>query len=341
MKIDYLFFTLFVIWYINKYGVPQNLMNLYIRFYLYCKDVFNLSRFLMYTDDLYNKEEEDEINSSVNNDLDIREFEKVLPKYEDKFLTEIREMEKEFVFDEKEQLLEQSEYNKIYKVLLKDKLPLEENEIEECKNMAELEAKNYVIQKRLEKLENCFVMESTPLGNVLMIWDNKRETFKFYSDSTIPYRYLEVVGRKYVKQFNCRPLFVDMEEELRLAEERWEKERKEKEQKEEEEKKRKDEAILNQKPIQEKKNVFAKFKSYNREAGTGHVSVGAAPKNSIPNNKSLTEKQENEKILLKEKANRYTYEGKMINFSFLKRADKKVFDKKLGLTFADFKKYHL
>jgi hypothetical protein len=170
-----------------------------------------------------------------------------------------------------------------------------------------------------------------------MIYDVERESFKFYSDNTIPYRYLEVVARKYVKQFDCRPIFIDMEDELKLAEERWEREKKEKEEKEEEEKRKKEEAVKNLKPVEEKKNVFAKFKSYNKESGTGHVNSAAPPKNSIPN-KKLTEQQENEKILLKEKANRYTYEGKFANFSFIKKTDKKVVDKKFGMTFADFKK---
>ena len=181
-------------------------------------------------------------------------------------------------------------------------------------------------------------MEFTPLGNVLMKYNKNKESFIFYSDSTIPYRYLEVVGRKFVKQFNCRPIFVDMEEELKLAEEKWEKEKKEKEEKEEEEKRKKEEDIKNKVPIEEKKkNVFAKFKSYNKESGTGHVSTAAPPKNSIPN-KKLTKTQENENTLLKQKANRYTYEGKIINFSFIKKVDRKVVDKKFGMSFADFKK---
>ena len=84
-----------------------------------------------------------------------------------------------------------------------------------------------------------------------------------------------------------------MEEELKLAEEKWEKEIKEKEEKEEEEKRKKEEAIKNKAPIEEKKkNVFAKIKSYNKESGTGHVPPAAPPKNSIPN-KKLTQAQEN------------------------------------------------
>ena len=50
-------------------------------------------------------------------------------------------------------------------------------------------------------------MEKTPLGNVIMYWNNSRGSFEFYSDNTIPYRYLETVGRKYVKTFNCRSIF--------------------------------------------------------------------------------------------------------------------------------------
>ena len=187
-------------------------------------------------------------------------------------------------------------------------------------------ANTFILNKHLERLQNCFVLETTPHGNVLMIYDTSKGSFKYYSDNTIPYRYLEPVARKYVKQFNCRPLYVDMEEELNIAEEKWEKERKEKE---EEEKRRKEEAIINNKqPIEEKKNVFAKFKTYNKEAGTGRVNTGAPPKNSIPN-KQLTKEQENEKILLKEKSNRYTYEGKLVNFNFLKKVERKVVDKNM------------
>ena len=212
-----------------------------------------------------------------------------------------------------------------------------DNEFTELKKEAEEAAHNFIIQERLNKLVGCHVMEYTPQGNVLMTYDISRCSFKYYSDNTIPYRYLETVARKFVKQFKCRPIYVDMEEELKIAEEKWNKEKEQEKEKAEKEKERKEEAIKQKKPIEEKKNVFAKFKSYNKEAGTGKVSTGAPPKNSIPNQK-LEEKQANEKILLKEKANRYTYEGKMANFSFLKKVNRKAVDKKYAMSFADFKK---
>ena len=87
------------------------------------------------------------------------------------------------------------------------------------------------------------------------------------------------------------------------------------------------------------KNVFAKFKSYNKESGTGKVNRGVAPpKNSIPNN---SVKKADEKFILKENSNRYTCEGKIANFSFLKKPDRKVTDKKYAMSFADYKKLNL
>ena len=130
--------------------------------------------------------------------------------------------------------------------------------------MAETYATNFIIDKRLEKLNGCFVMESTPLGNVLMTYNKDKKAFIYYSDNTIPYRYLEVVGRKFVKVFNFRPIFVDMEEELKLYEKKL--------QENEEEKNRilqRDEELLqqnikNQDNKQQNKNVFAKLKNYNK-----------------------------------------------------------------------------
>lgn len=202
--------------------------------------------------------------------------------------------------------------------------------------LSEKEARQYIINTRLEKLKNCYIMEKTPIGNVLMIYEKDRESFKYYSDCNIPYRYLEVVARKYVKLFGCRPIFIDMEEELHLFEEKWEKGQELKKIKEEEKKRKYEEALKSNTQVEEKKGVFAKFKSYNKDAG-GKISMAAPPKNSIPN-KSVTDNNENDKFLLKERANRYTYEGKIANFNFLQKIDRKVFNKKLALSFADFKK---
>ena len=405
MDIESIFFTIFTIWYFSRY-IPEDTLNTLYRLHGKATEILNVYNSVMYP--LYFSLDQEELKEETDEDEEEDEVKTVEPKpevkYEDKFLEDIRKMNKEYVFDDAEKIEEGKQYLELLKKVSDERLyqltqirnsisqieiklikyegdedycicddddedvnlgetkeeriktlttqlkeikdekdKLEElfqskKYIEEGLDKINEEARKFVIDKRLDKLENCYVMEFTPLGNVLMKYDKNKESFRFYSDSTIPYRYLEVVGRKFVKQFNCRPIFVDMEEELKLAEEKWEKERKEKEEKEEEEKRKKEEDIKNKVPIEEKKkNVFAKFKSYNKESGTGHVSTAAPPKNSIPN-KKLTKTQENENVLLKQKANRYTYEGKIVNFSFIKKVDRKVVDKKFGMSFADFKK---
>jgi hypothetical protein len=63
-----------------------------------------------------------------------------------------------------------------------------------------------------ETLSKSFVMEQTPLGNVIMHYDFQKEIFVYYSDNNIPYRYLETVARKYVCTFFCKELFIERHE---------------------------------------------------------------------------------------------------------------------------------
>lgn len=324
-------------------------------------------------------------------------------KYEDKYLQEMRNMPKDYIFTEEELKLEgekvlefskkaekELEFLKLelnnqiknhMKILKqieefdyddcsedceeKMELKSEEKELKEGLEMLKMkleelnttgidienikdEAKKYVIKERLDKMKNNFIIEKTPLGNIIMIYNNIRETFDYYSDSNIPYRFLETVGRKYVLTFNCRPIFIDMEEELKLYElklkEKEEKE-KEKEEKEKEINEKENgtekEDTKNDTKNDRKKNVFAKFKSYNREAGSGKVNTAAPPKNSIPNTKITDDSKKNEKMILKENANRYTCEGRFSNFNILQKVDRKKVDKKYSTTFADFKKMQM
>ena len=185
-------------------------------------------------------------------------------------------------------------------------------------------------KERLDELKTAIVMETTPLGNVIMYYDNSREVFTYYSDSTSPYRFLETCARKYVVLHNCKAIFVDMEEEIKNAEKKLE-EKKEQKKKEEEEKqlKKSDDSI----PV--RKNVFAKLKSYNKDSGLKVAGISGDSKNSGAKN---TKTENDENMILKEKANRYSCEGKIMNFSFLKKVDRKVVDKRYAMSFAEFKK---
>lgn len=397
--------TIFFLSYYARENVYPILTKMYNDY-----NFFKLFTLLMSSQPAIISEDTDTSDNNTNTNSD-NIVEKVEPRYEDKFLIEIRKMNNEFIFDEKEKELERNKFDEF--LLFEDKeyrkkvddvndqitsiekqineyerdsisdddfcnVKYNENGVEEnenkvnslnkdviyrlneekielekvlseltnsMQNMDELhleikaKSRQFVIDERLDKLKNNFVMEKTPLGNVLMLYNNKRGSFEFYSDNTIPYRYLEPVSRKYVKMFDCRPIYFDMEEELKSSERKLEEKEKEEEEKRLEQEKRLEEQKKNQSTTSEpiKKNVFAKFKSYNKEAGTGHVNIAAPPKNSIPNTK-VTEKNTNEKILLKENANRYSYEGKLSNFNFLKKVDRKVVDKKYGMTFADFKR---
>jgi hypothetical protein len=387
----------FFTWVLFNYGPPPILIYCYNWFhYIDFKNVFSNIDNILFNKFCYERclNESDSDSEYDNNKSSI--------KYENKYLNDIRELNKEWVFtpEEHSKIIEltesnfntikenmilrlkkieqdifeleneikddedyvedynseihnkQDEYKYIYEMTVEERNQERRQQIKDLekefrqvnndlkseeilasiKDDALDSAKRFIINSRLDKMKNSYIIEKTPLGNVLMIYDKERESFKYYADLTIPYRYLEPVARKYVKFFNCRPIFVDMEEELRLFEEKWEKDQQLKKQKEEEK-----ESYVIETKNNNKKNVFAKFKSYNKDAG-GKISM-APPKNNIPNRR-ITENKENEKVLLKERANRYTYEGKFANFNFLQKIERKVFNKKLGLSFAEFKKIH-
>ena len=219
---------------------------------------------------------------------------------------------------------------------------------EEIKN----KAREFIIDEQLKKYKKSFIIEKTPLGNVLMFYNQDKLTFDYYSDVTIPYRFLETVARKYVLTYRYRPLYIDMEEELKNYEKKMDQiEEMKREELQENIKNSLDDNGIekeNDKKI-EKKNVFAKFKTYNKEAGSGKVNNEPPPKNSIPQNRisvNLNDSKKDkdgksEKILLKERSNRYSHQGKFANFNILQKIDRKKIDKKFALSFADFKKLNM
>ena len=248
-----------------------------------------------------------------------------------------------FCIEEEDLDEELSNPNKLLTDLLSEKSVLE-NELTKIEQTIldegdlKLKAHEFLLKSKHDQLINNYVLEYTPLGNIYMRYNNDKKSFEYFSNNTIPYRYLEPVGRKYVMTYWCKPLFIDLEEELKIAEKKFEEEKQKKEQ---EEKNRKEE-IKNNKT----KNVFAKLKDYNKE-------------NKLPNNIKIQAKnrgqqnfvlppqikanlpnvdQNSGKQLLKENANRYTWEGRLSNFSPLKKVNKTLVNKNLALTFADFKR---
>ena len=198
-----------------------------------------------------------------------------------------------------------------------------------------LNARQYIINKKLDQGINNYVLELTPLGNIYMRYNNHKKSFEYFSNNTIPYRYLEPVARKYVMTYWCKPIFIDIDEELKAAEIRYD-----------EDIKKKEEETKRQEDPSKQNKIFARLKNYNKDNNSknqpnmqmknrNQPSLTLPPqiKANLPNVNQTSGKQ-----LLKENANRYTWEGRLANFSLLKKVDKKTVDKNLSLSFSDFKR---
>ena len=92
-----------------------------------------------------------------------------------------------------------------------------ENQLEREKNLQKIMelslklSRAFIVNARLEKLKYCYVMEYIPEvnSNVLMIYDNDNNRFNYYCNTEISLEYLKKVGKKYVKLFNCEPVFIE------------------------------------------------------------------------------------------------------------------------------------
>jgi len=201
-----------------------------------------------------------------------------------------------------------------------------QTKLDELRKMdPEMEARKLAIAQRLEQLATCVLFETTPVGNVIMTYNAKKEVFEYYSDCSVPYRYLDTACRKYVVTFGCKPLYIDMNEEVKVSEAKTKQMRESKEKEKEKEKE-------NTKDTGKKKNVFAKFKTYNKDLGRGG---GAPPKNSMPGAQKV---EDSEPVIIKERTNKFLSLGKTMNFITGKKVASKVVDKREKLSFADFKK---
>ena len=198
------------------------------------------------------------------------------------------------------------------------------------------QAYQYMLNKKLDGFINNYVLDMTPLGNIYMRYNNSKKSFEYFSNNTIPYRYLEPVGRKYVMMYFCKPLFVDIEEELKKAQ------NKNDQNKNEQGKKEKDQGKKEKEQEQGKKDkdMFAKLKPYNSNSNNNIEMAKMGSRNTLPPQIKANLPNVNtsaEEMLLKENANRYTWEGRLANMSILKKVDRKVVDKNYSMSFADFK----
>jgi len=202
-----------------------------------------------------------------------------------------------------------------------EEIPYEMKWFEEF-NDAENEGDESVEEELTEEFVNDLslntVTETTPRGDVLMYYSSKLGSFVYHSRTKeIPYKYLETVARKYVIEYSCKKLYVDIRKEYEKGLNKY------KETKDKEEKAAKDakDGVVDDTKENKKKQIFANFKTYNRKG-------------------EVHNKQKDKIYILKEHANRYSYRGKIEEYSEAKVES--CLDKNgKDIDFASFKKMNM
>ena len=167
----------------------------------------------------------------------------------------------------------------------KKDIPYENEMFEEYDNLEDRD----LTEDDVKDLSLNTIKETIPrVGEVLMYYDSELESFVYYSKTKeIPYKYLETVARKYVINYDCKKIYVDIRKEYEKGVNKC-KEIKEREKASAEQTGTDAEHTGENK----KRQLFVKLKSYNRKA-------------------EVNSKQKDKIYILRELSNRYSYRGKI------------------------------
>ena len=162
------------------------------------------------------------------------------------------------------------------------------------------------------------IREETPKGEVLMYYSHEMESFIYYSKTKeIPYKYLETLARKYVINYDCKRIYIDIRKEYEKGLNKYN------ELKENKTPEGGTGGTGGEKSENKKKQLFASFKTYNRK---GEVNA----------------KQKDKIYILREKANRYSYRGKIEEYKEDTMGDEETGEqsdyKDKKIDFSEFKK---
>ena len=250
-------------------------------------------------------------------------------RYEDKYWDKFGTIDNAFNFQEEDLLMEQQKLKDLLDNYQEDDVTSTEEKLEEVK----LLSYEHMLSNFLKKNKNNYIIENTPLGNVAMNFNVEKGSFEYYSDKNIPYRFLETVARRYVITFHCKPLYICMDNEIQLAE-----------QKMKEQKELLKNASTNSNAKFKTKDIFANFKNNKSVQSIQPVQINkSVRKDNNPNGFSSQRFQHltnpnhnnnNNSQILKENANRYTHLGKFSNFILIKIPTKQ--DKKSALSYRDY-----
>lgn len=180
-------------------------------------------------------------------------------------------------------------------IKIKNVIPYEKKYVEQYNLLDEV----VLTKEKIDSLTNNFIMDLTPVGNVVMCYDSDKESFLYYSDNVVPYRFLEALCRKYVVTFSCKSLYVNMEEQL------------------EDTKPNVSETTAVVKPMKTK-DIIASLKN--------------------PPKPQPQQQQQQPAKKMKVRANRYSSMGRFSNFKIIKPVEKKLVVENYTMTFSDFKK---
>ena len=168
----------------------------------------------------------------------------------------------------------------------KKDIPYENEMFEEYDNLEDRD----LTEGDVKDLSLNTIKETIPrVGEVLMYYDSELESFVYYSKTKeIPYKYLETVARKYVINYDCKKIYVDIRKEYEKGVNKC------KEIKEREKANDTEQTGTDAEPTaaNKKRQLFVKLKSYNRKA-------------------EVNSKQKDKIYILREQSNRYSYRGKI------------------------------
>ena len=175
----------------------------------------------------------------------------------------------------------------------------EDGEEDEDEESEEGDDEPYEENEDLVSLKDNFIEEKSPRGIIYMAYDNSIDSYIYYSKTKdIPYKYLETVARKYVIDNKCLNIYVDYKEEyiqgLNKYKQRLQERKELLENKIKQQQQKQDEDNVENK----KKNIFANFKSYNKQD------------KSTKNNTDTTTKE----YILTENSNHYKYKGNLDDY---------------------------
>ena len=148
------------------------------------------------------------------------------------------------------------------------------------------------------------LIESTPIGNIIMFYNVYKKGFSYYSDIHITYPLLNAVAMKYVRIFLCRDLFMDdiitpYPSPFILLEENYEKKKENKNKEDLKEGEKEKTNIFKKGPFIKNKNVI----------------------NKVTGGDNTSEKKVELHLY---NVNKFIYMGKFSNFSFMQKIEKRI-----------------